>query len=256
MLLAENSARGRGRASRLGAGAARQMRPQMLGRSRPAALGGIGALVILALGVPVGAIIYLLVKGGNSTLPAASLASAAGHTFLYAGAAGVIATVAALPIALLSVRFPRREVRFLERANMLVLCVPGLVIALSFTFFTEHYLAGHLYQTPLLLVLAYAVMFFPMAVVAVRASVARSPVGLEEVGSSLGVPPAHGLPARHPPAHRPGPGGGVLPGLSRGGHRAHRHAGAHPDQRPDAGHPVLGLPDQSLLQPSGALCRA
>jgi iron(III) transport system permease protein len=31
------------------------------------------------------------------------------------------------------------------------------------------------------------VMFFPMAVVAVRASVARSPVGLEEVGSSLGV---------------------------------------------------------------------
>ncbi len=188
MLLAENSARGRGRASRLGAGAAREMRPQMLGRSRPAALGGIGALVILALGVPVGAIIYLLVKGGNSTLPAASLASAAGHTFLYAGAAGVIATVAALPIALLSVRFPRREVRFLERANMLVLCVPGLVIALSFTFFTEHYLAGHLYQTPLLLVLAYAVMFFPMAVVAVRASVARSPVGLEEVGSSLGVP--------------------------------------------------------------------
>ena len=129
--------------------------------------------MILALGVPVGAIIYLLVKGGNSTLPAASLASAAGHTFLYAGAAGVIATVAALPIALLSVRFPRREVRFLERANMLVLGVPGLVIALSFTFFTEHYLAGHLYQTPLLLVLAYAVMFFPMAVVAVRAAVAR-----------------------------------------------------------------------------------
>jgi iron(III) transport system permease protein len=188
MLLAENSARGRGRVSRLGAGAAREMRPQMLGRSRPAALGGIGALVVLALGVPVGAIIYLLVKGGNSTLPTASLASAAGHTFLYAGAAGVIATVAALPIALLSVRFPRREVRFLERANMLVLCVPGLVIALSFTYFTEHYLAGHLYQTPLLLVLAYAVMFFPMAVVAVRASVARSPVGLEEVGSSLGVP--------------------------------------------------------------------
>jgi iron(III) transport system permease protein len=120
-------------------------------------------------------------------LPAASLGSAAGHTFLYAGAAGVISTAAALPIALLSVRFPRREVRFLERSNMLVLGVPGLVIALSFTFFTEHDLDGHFYQTPLLLVLAYAVMFFPMAVVAVRASVARSPVGLEEVGSSLGV---------------------------------------------------------------------
>jgi iron(III) transport system permease protein len=187
LLFGENAARGRGRASLLGAGAPRAPRPIALGRSRSVALGGVVTLVGLALGVPVGAIIYLLVRGGSSTLPAASLAGAAGHTFLYAGAAGVIATVAALPIALLSVRFPRREVRFLERSNMLVLAVPGLVIALSFTFFTEHYLDGRLYQTPLLLVLAYAVMFFPMAVVAVRASVARSPVGLEEVGSSLGV---------------------------------------------------------------------
>jgi iron(III) transport system permease protein len=187
MLFGENAARGRGRASLLGAAAPRAPRPIALGRSRPAALGGMVALVVLALGVPVGAIIYLLFRGGSSTLPSASLAGAAGHTFLYAGAAGLIATVAALPIALLSVRFPRREVRFLERSNMLVLAVPGLVIALSFTYFTEHYLAGALYQTPLLLVLAYAVMFFPMAVVAVRASVARSPVGLEEVGSSLGV---------------------------------------------------------------------
>ena len=30
-------------------------------------------------------------------------------------------------------------------------------------------------------------MFFPMAVVSVRAAVARAPVGLEEVGHSLGV---------------------------------------------------------------------
>jgi iron(III) transport system permease protein len=70
---------------------------------------------------------------------------------------------------------------------MLILAVPGLVIALSATYFTEHLLAGYLYQTPLLLVLVYAVMFFPMAVVSVRAAVARSPVGLEEVGHSLGV---------------------------------------------------------------------
>ena len=35
--------------------------------------------------------------------------------------------------------------------------------------------------------LTYVVMFFPMAVVSVRAAVARSPVGVEEVGHSLGV---------------------------------------------------------------------
>jgi iron(III) transport system permease protein len=52
---------------------------------------------------------------------------------------------------------------------------------------TEHFLQGRLYQSNLLLVLAYAIMFFPLAVVSVRAAVARAPVGLEEVGRSLGV---------------------------------------------------------------------
>ena len=70
---------------------------------------------------------------------------------------------------------------------MLVLAVPGLVVALSFTYVTEHFLQGRFYQTSPLLVLAYAIMFFPLAVVSVRAAVARSPVGLEEVGRSLGV---------------------------------------------------------------------
>jgi iron(III) transport system permease protein len=138
--------------------------------------------------VPVGAVVYLMVKGGGSTLPPASLIGAAGNTFLYSSCAGVVATVAALPVALMSVRFPRREVRLLERSNMLILGIPGLVIALAFTYLTEHFLSGFAYQSAPLLVVTYAVMFFPLAVVSVRAAVARSPIGLEEVGHSLGVP--------------------------------------------------------------------
>jgi iron(III) transport system permease protein len=187
ILFGEGAARGHGRSSRLGSGAARESRPLRLGRSTLPVLVGMGLLVGLALGVPVGSIIYLLIRGGTSTLPAASLAGAAGHTFMYAASAGLLATGAALPVALLSVRSPGRIVRLLERTNMLVLAVPSLVIALSFAYFTEHDLQGNFYQTTLLLVIAYAVMFFPMAVVAVRAAVARSPVGLEEVGHSLGV---------------------------------------------------------------------
>ena len=99
----------------------------------------------------------------------------------------MVATLAAVPIALLSVRFPRRSVLSLERSNLVVLAVPGLVIALSLTYVTEHFLQGRFYQTSPLLVLAYAIMFFPLAVVSVRAAVARAPVGLEEVGGSLGV---------------------------------------------------------------------
>jgi iron(III) transport system permease protein len=187
LLGGEDFVRGRGRTARVGVGAQRALRPQPLGRARPLALLGLVALVALALGVPVGAIVYLIVHGGNSTLPQASLLIATGNTVAYSAAAGVVATVAALPIALLAVRHPRRRVMALERANMVVLAVPGLVIALSFTYVTEHFLQGRFYQTDPLLVLAYAIMFFPLAVVSVRAAVARSPVGLEEVGRSLGV---------------------------------------------------------------------
>jgi len=187
LLLGEGSLRGGGRGARVGGGVARQLRPVQLGRARLVVLAGVGLLVAVALGVPVGAVVYLMVDGGASTMPPASLIGAAGNTFVYSASAGVLATAAALPIALLSIRYPRRGVRLLERSNMLVLGVPGLVIALAFTYLTEHFLAGFLYQTPLLLAVTYAVMFFPLAVVSVRAAVARSPVGLEEVGRSLGV---------------------------------------------------------------------
>ena len=187
LLGSEDLVRGRGRTSRVGAGTARPVRPVALGRARLPALAGAALLVVLALGLPVGAIVWLMVQGGQSTLPPASLLIATGNTFAYGAAAGLVATVAALPIALLSVRFPRRGVVALQRSNMLVLAVPGLVIALSFTYVTEHFLQGRFYQTSPLLVLAYAIMFFPLAVVSVRAAVARSPVGLEEVGRSLGV---------------------------------------------------------------------
>ncbi len=188
LLASEDAVRGHGRTSRLGAGAAGQLRPVALGRVGPVALIGVTLLVVLALGVPVGAIIYLIVRGGSSTLPqAASLPAATLNTFGYAAAAGVVATLAAVPIALLSVRFARRSVLSLERSNLVILAVPGLVVALSLTFVTEHFLQGRFYQSSPLLVLAYAVMFFPLAVVSVRAAVARAPVGLEEVAGSLGV---------------------------------------------------------------------
>ncbi len=187
LLASEGLVGGGGRTSRIGAGAARRNRPVPLGRARAFVLCGAVFLVVLALGVPVGSIISLMVQGGNSTLPPASLLVATANTFGYAAVAGAVATVAALPIGLLSVRFTRPRVIALERANMLVLAVPGLVIALSFTYVTEHFLRGRFYQTSALLVVAYAIMFFPLAVVSVRAAVARSPVGLEEVAGSLGV---------------------------------------------------------------------
>lgn len=187
LLLSEGAARGRGRGARVGAGAPRLARPRPLGRATVPALSFVLAVAVLALGVPVGAVVYLMIAGGTSTVPGVSLWSATLTTAGFAAAAGVVATLGALPIALLSVRHPSRGIRLLERTSMIVLAVPAIVIALSAAYVTVQLLDGRWYQTTPLLILVYAVMFFPMAVVAVRAAVARAPVGLEEVGQSLGV---------------------------------------------------------------------
>jgi iron(III) transport system permease protein len=188
VLTGEGLSRGRGRQSRAGGLAARLPRPHRLGRSTLPVLAGFFALVGLALGVPVGAIGYWMLHGGTTTLPAVSIGSAAWHTVFYAGAAGLVATLAALPVAILSVRHPGRSSVLLERSTYLVLAMPGLVIALALTYVSERYAAGFLYQSTTMLILAYAIMFFPLALVAVRASVAQAPAGLEEVGRSLGRP--------------------------------------------------------------------
>jgi iron(III) transport system permease protein len=188
LLTGEGLSRGRGRTSRTGALAARVPRPHRLGRATVPVLGGFFLLVGLALGVPVGAIVYWIVHGSNGayTLPTASIFAAALHTVLYSGAAGVLATVAALPVAILSVRHAGRVSALIERSNYLVLAMPGLVIALALTYFSERYAAGFLYQSSTMLIAAYAIMFFPLALVAVRTSVAQAPASLEEVGRSLG----------------------------------------------------------------------
>jgi iron(III) transport system permease protein len=178
--------RSRGQVSRTGSHAQRVATPHDLGRAKLPVLLGFLALVGLAIGVPVGAAIYWMVQSRPAAISGVSLASATAHTAMYAAGAGAIATVAALPVALLSVRYPRRVVTVMERSTLLVLAMPGLVTALALSYFVNRYAYGYLYQSPLLLTLAYSILFFPLALVAVRSSVLRAPTGLEDVARSLG----------------------------------------------------------------------
>ena len=149
-------------------------------------LGGLGLLVATALGVPVGALVYWLSHSQTSTLPGISVLSATTQTASYAAAAALVTTVAAIPIALLAVRHRSRTGMVIERSIYLVQSLPGLVIALSLVFFSIHYVF-RFYQTPELLVAAYTILFFPLALICVLASVAQAPVGLPETARSLGV---------------------------------------------------------------------
>ena len=186
VLGADSGVRRRGRVSRASRTAQRATPRARLGWWTLPALALITALVLLALGVPVGSAAYWWVTGTNQPFTGTSLLSAAGYSFAYSVSAAALATVLALPVAILAVRRSSRLVRLIERSTYLVLALPGLVIALSLSYFSERYGNGIGYQTAPMLVLAYAIMFFPLALVGLRASVAQVPPGLEDIARSLG----------------------------------------------------------------------
>jgi iron(III) transport system permease protein len=180
---------GRGQISRSGPMTQRVNPPLQLGWTRRPALALFAALALLALGVPVGAAVYWMADGLPTGLTGGSnvsLLDAAGHTAVYGGAAAAVATVMAFPVAMLAVRHRGRMRQLLERSTYLVLGMPGVVIAFALSYFTERYAAGFGFGTSMLLIACYAIMFFPLALVGVKASLARAPAGLDEVARSLG----------------------------------------------------------------------
>jgi iron(III) transport system permease protein len=190
VLAGEGWLRGGGRVARSGPMAQRAVSPVRLRPgAKAAALTGTSLLMLAALGLPVGASIYWIVRGGVPSVSdsvSVSMLSAALHTALYGFGAAAIDTLLALPVAVLAIRHTGVARHFLERSTYLVLALPGVVIALALTYFTEQYASSFGYQTAPLLVLCYAIMFFPLALVGVKAAIARAPASLDEVARSLG----------------------------------------------------------------------
>jgi iron(III) transport system permease protein len=189
VLVGEGRASGRGRVRRAGPQASRPPTRHRLGWWSVPALLALAALVALAVGVPIGTLVYWLTHSQHTTLPASTtLWSATAATGRYAAAAAALATVAAIPVGLLAAQRRGRVARMLESSTYLIQSVPGVVIALSLVFFAVRY-AFSIYQTSLLLVVAYALLFFPLALVCVRASAVQASPRLAEMGRSLGYRP-------------------------------------------------------------------
>ena len=71
-----------------------------LGRWSPLAVGALVGLAVLALGVPLTSLARWLTRGSSTTFPAGDLTSATVTTLGLAVAGGVVATLAALPVAI------------------------------------------------------------------------------------------------------------------------------------------------------------
>ena len=185
VFLVDAAVRGRARLDRVGSGSARHPRTSRLGAWRLPAIAYLTAIVGLALIAPLSVITAWLYRGIVSgqlfELQLMPIFNAVGVSL----AAAIVATLAAVPVAVLAVRFPSRLSAVLERLTYVGYALPGIVVALALVFFGVRY-APWLYQTTAMLVFAYTVLFLPQALGTVRASLLQINPHLEEAARSLG----------------------------------------------------------------------
>lgn len=208
LLLAELRLRGRSRYSRVGSGAARVAVPVALGRATVPALLGVATVVVLALGVPLGSLLRWLLEGTSAAFPVRELAAAAGTSIGLGVAAAVLTSLLALPVAWLSVRHRGRTSTLVERSTYFGGALPGIVVALALVTVTLR-VAEPAYQTTGLLLLAYAILFLPRAVVSQRAAAAQAPPVLDDVAHALGAGPVATMRRVTLPLLAPGIGAGA-----------------------------------------------
>lgn len=172
------------------------------------------AVTSFSLVLPIGVTGFWLLRGftlggayGNA--PLQQMLQPALNSIWAAGLAAGVATLCALPVAILAVRFPSRMTTAIERCSYIGFGLPGIVVALSLVFLGANYLPW-LYQTLPLLVFAYLVLFLPQSVGTVRSSLLQVNPQLEESAQSLGRTSWQTLKEITLPLVRPGVLSGVV----------------------------------------------
>jgi iron(III) transport system permease protein len=206
--VARGEARARGRAEAPVSSAAGRPAPRVaLGRLGPVATAGLVGVLLVALGVPVASLLRWSALGAAS-LDVPDLFAAALTTAGVSLAAAVVTTLLAVGVGVLGARWPGRATRGLEELSYLGHALPGLSVGLAVVALGVAWLRP-LYQTTTLLVLAYAVLFLPLAVGAVRAAVQATPPRFEEVARTLGRGPLAALAQVTAPRAAPGVAAGA-----------------------------------------------
>jgi iron(III) transport system permease protein len=206
VLLGEYRLRGGANYTRISQGARRGVVRYALGRGTAPALAGLGLLAAVSLGVPLGLLVHWFAQGSRTAgAPAGadSLWSATLTTVLLGMAAGLLAVLMALPVAILAVRRSGRLATTIERSVYLSFALPDLVAAIALAYGASR-VAHFVYGTVVLMVLAEAMLFVPFAVVALRGTIGLIEPSLEESGRALGLGPLRTLWRVTVPLARPG----------------------------------------------------
>lgn len=208
LLLGEVSLRGHANYTRVSQGARRAATRYELGWGTIPVLAGLGLVVAIGVGIPVGTLVDW---SSRSSRAGFSIAAANVHYLLPATitsielglASALLAVVLAAPVALLAVRHRSPFATLLERAAYLSFALPDLVAAIALAYAASHVLR-FLYGSFALLVFAEAVLFVPFALVALRATLGQIEPVLEDSARALGAGALAALLRVTAPLSRPG----------------------------------------------------
>ncbi|KST65365.1 ABC transporter permease [Mastigocoleus testarum] len=192
MLWLENRTRSRAGYYTRGSASLRPAKMVKLGKWKLPALIFCGIITFLGVLLPIIITAFWLIQGLSTNYEFIDLLSPALNSITAAGLAAIITTLFALPIAILSIRFPSKVIAIIERSTYVSFGVPGIVVALSLVFFGANYLPI-LYQTLPMLLFAYLVLFLQQSVGGVRTSLLQVNPQVEEAARSLGNSPLQTL---------------------------------------------------------------
>ena len=188
LILLESRTRGRSKYYRSTTGMVRPPSLVRLGQWRWPAFGLTAGVVGLSLVAPLTILSYWAIRGITQGEPVRLLWSATLNSIYASGLAAIVAAVAAVPVVILTVRFPGRLSGMVEKMAYIGFALPGIAVALALIFFGSRY-ATPVYQTMSLLVFAYVVLFFPQAMGTIRASFLQVSPRIAEAARSLGRKP-------------------------------------------------------------------
>ena len=136
-------------------------------------------IIVLALFLPISVLVFWFVRGISFGEPILLLWEATYNSIFLSIVTAVITIFLSFCMAIVLVRHKMLINKFLEPISFTGYALPGIVVGISLVFFGIHY-GLFLYQTKYLLIIAYIILFFPVALGTIRSSLLQiSPMIIE-----------------------------------------------------------------------------
>lgn len=145
----------------------------------------LSLMVLLSLIIPSSVLLYWLVRGISSGQEFPHIVKMVYNSVYISLIAGLITVIVAFPVAYLSSRYNGKTVKLIERVTHIGFALPGIVVALSLVYFGIRYLEP-LYQTHMLLIAAYVILFLPVCTGTMRNLILQINPNIEDAARSLG----------------------------------------------------------------------